>query len=87
MWEYEETNAEPGLHRQNWPLTRSGGGVVRAGEYVVVLNVDGREFAQKLVVENDPHADPKALITTPERLDYLEKERREQKDGKTEDDD
>src|SRR5262249_41421046 len=39
---------------------RGSGGVVPAGEYRVVLSVDGKEFVQKVVVENDPHADPKA---------------------------
>jgi hypothetical protein len=28
----------------------------------VVLTVDGKEYAQPLLVENDPAADPKALI-------------------------
>jgi hypothetical protein len=37
--------------------------VVPAGEYRVVLTVDGKEFVQKIGVENDPNADPKAIIT------------------------
>ena len=46
---------------------RPGGGgfgaSVPAGMYRVVLTVDGKEFVQSVVVENDPNADPKAFIT------------------------
>ncbi|MDW8243028.1 MAG: hypothetical protein RMJ88_07425 [Thermogemmata sp.] len=31
--------------------------------YRVVLTVDGKELSQPLVVENDPKADPKAIIS------------------------
>ena len=69
---------EAGFHRLAWDLTRAGGGtgggpgggggvrfgsVVPAGTYRVVLTVDGKEFSQPVVVENDPNADPKAVIT------------------------
>ena len=56
---------EPGFHRVQWNLTRSGGGaaVVPAGGYRVVLTVDGKEYVQAVVVENDPNADPKAAVT------------------------
>jgi photosystem II stability/assembly factor-like uncharacterized protein len=63
---------EAGFHRQGWDLTRAGGGgpggqrlgaVVPAGAYRVVLTVDGKEYSQPIVVENDPNADPKAVIT------------------------
>jgi hypothetical protein len=29
----------------------------------VVLTVDGKEYTQALLVENDPKADPRAIIT------------------------
>ncbi|MBX9626084.1 MAG: PDZ domain-containing protein [Gemmataceae bacterium] len=62
---------EAGFHRQAWDLTRAGGGgrggplgaLVPAGTYRLVLTVDGKEFSQPVVVENDPNADPKAVIT------------------------
>ncbi|MBX9584005.1 MAG: PDZ domain-containing protein [Gemmataceae bacterium] len=69
---------EAGFHRQAWDLTRAGGGpggqgrgpgggglasVVPAGSYRLVLTVDGKEYSQPVVVENDPNADPKAVIT------------------------
>jgi photosystem II stability/assembly factor-like uncharacterized protein len=82
VWDYEEEKVEAGFHRQNWPLTRSGGGVIRAGEYRVVLTVDGKEFTQKVVVENDPHADPKAIINAPRGAEsYLQREREEKEQG------
>ena len=34
-----------------------------AGGYRVTLTVDGKEYTQALVVENDPKADPKAIIS------------------------
>jgi hypothetical protein len=37
--------------------------VVPAGGYRVTLTVDGKEYTQALHVENDPKADPKAIIT------------------------
>ena len=55
-----ETSA--GFHRLNWSLNRIGGGAVPAGTYRVVLNADGKEYAQAIVVENDPNADPRALV-------------------------
>ena len=53
-----------GFHRQYWSLNRAGGGAaaVPAGTYRAVLTVDGKEYSQPVVVENDPHADPKAQI-------------------------
>ena len=39
------------------------GAVVPAGSYRVVLTVDGKEYSQPIVVENDPNADPKAIVT------------------------
>jgi photosystem II stability/assembly factor-like uncharacterized protein len=78
VWNNDRAPKTAGFHRLNWGLTssatakeggpggggrRGGGGVVPAGEYKVVLTVDGKEFAQRVVVENDPNADPKAIIT------------------------
>jgi photosystem II stability/assembly factor-like uncharacterized protein len=40
-----------------------GGVLIPAGTYRVVLSVDGKEYTQPITVENDPNADPKALIT------------------------
>ena len=37
--------------------------MVPAGGYRVTLTVDGKEYTQSLVVENDPKADPKAIIS------------------------
>jgi hypothetical protein len=63
--EFRTASKEAGFHRVQWNLTRSGGGItlVPAGGYRVVLTVDGKEFTQAIVVENDPNADPKATIT------------------------
>ena len=41
---------------------------VPAGTYRAVLIVDGKEFVQPVTVENDPHADPKAIITVEGQL-------------------
>ena len=51
-----------------------GGASVPAGGYRVVLTVDGKEFAQPLVVENDPNADPKALIAGGAEVEQDEEE-------------
>ena len=40
-----------------------GGAAVPAGGYRVTLTVDGKDYTQALVVENDPKADPKAIIS------------------------
>lgn len=61
--EFRSASKSPGLHHQQWDLTRTGGGgVVPAGTYRAVLVVDGKEQVRPITVENDPHADPKALI-------------------------
>jgi photosystem II stability/assembly factor-like uncharacterized protein len=52
---------EPGLHKVLWNLTRFAAGVVPAGVYRVVLNVDGQEFSQTLRVDADP-AVPTAVV-------------------------
>jgi photosystem II stability/assembly factor-like uncharacterized protein len=39
-----------------------GGATVPAGGYKIVLTADGKEFSQPVVVENDPNADPRAVI-------------------------
>ncbi len=51
-----------GFHRLQWNLSGPRG-VVPAGGYRVTLTVDGKEYTQSLLVENDPKADPKAIIT------------------------
>ncbi|HSQ54704.1 MAG TPA: hypothetical protein VLM40_03085, partial [Gemmata sp.] len=45
------------------PRGFGGGSVVAAGSYRVTLNVDGKEYNTALLVENDPKADPAAIIT------------------------
>ncbi|HSQ55475.1 MAG TPA: hypothetical protein VLM40_06995, partial [Gemmata sp.] len=45
------------------PRAFGGGSVVAAGGYRVTLNVDGKEYNTALLVENDPKADPAAIIT------------------------
>lgn len=87
VWNNDRAPKTVGFHRLNWGLTssapakegamgggfrRGGGSVVPAGEYRVVLTVDGKEYSQKVAVENDPNADPKAIITPGgERRSYL----------------
>jgi len=65
--DFRSAPKEAGFHRQPWDLTRAGTGggsaLVPAGAYRVVLTADGKEYAQTVTVENDPHADPKAVIT------------------------
>ncbi|HEX4608904.1 MAG TPA: PDZ domain-containing protein [Urbifossiella sp.] len=67
--EFRTTPKEPGFHRAFWDMTRAAGGggggggqLVPAGSYRIVLTVDGKEFAQSVTVENDPHADPRAIV-------------------------
>ena len=63
--EFRAASKTAGYHRETWSLTRgnAGAALVPAGGYRVVLIVDGKEYVQPLTVENDPHADPKAVIT------------------------
>lgn len=71
--EFRSAPSAAGFHRFAWDLTRAGTGggaaLVPAGEYRVVLTADGKVYSARVVVENDPNADPKAVIT-------LESERR-----------
>lgn len=71
---FPNPSGEVGFHRYRWDLSGSGGGgfggggfgggnVVPAGGYRVVLTVDGKEYHTGVIVENDPKADPKAIIT------------------------
>ena len=53
---------EAGFHHLTWDLSTQKG-TVPAGGYRVMLTVDGKEYTQALLVENDPKADPKAIIT------------------------
>jgi photosystem II stability/assembly factor-like uncharacterized protein len=74
--EFRTAPAEAGFHRMPWNLSSQGGGpvfgggrgggfgsVVPAGGYRVTLTVDGKDYTQALVVENDPKADPRAVIS------------------------
>ncbi|AWM41699.1 Xyloglucanase Xgh74A precursor [Gemmata obscuriglobus] len=54
--EFRGPPAAAGFHKLTWAPPR-------AGAYRVVLTADGKEYAQMAVVENDPNADPKAVIT------------------------
>jgi photosystem II stability/assembly factor-like uncharacterized protein len=54
----------PGLHKISWNLSRFAGGMAPAGTYRAVLSVDGQEFSQSIVVENDPVV-PNAAVTPP----------------------
>ena len=60
--EFRNTAADAGFHRLQWNLSGPRG-VVPAGGYRVTLSVDGKDYTQSLTVENDPKADPKAVIT------------------------
>ncbi len=65
--EFRTAPAEAGFHRLVWNLSGPGG-TVPAGAYRVTLAVDGKEYAQSLAVENDPKADPKAVIAYDARV-------------------
>lgn len=54
--EFRGPPAGAGFHRLQWSPPK-------AGAYRVVLTVDGKEHAQMALVENDPNADPRAIIT------------------------
>lgn len=58
---FASTPVEVGFHRLTWNLSTQRG-TVPAGGYRVVLTVDGKEYTEALLVENDPKADPKAII-------------------------
>ena len=64
---------EPGLHKANWNLTRFASGIVPAGIYRVVLNVDGTEFSRDLHIEPDP-AVPTAVVS-PDSAEKTERDR------------
>jgi photosystem II stability/assembly factor-like uncharacterized protein len=64
---------EAGFHRLSWNLGVRGT-TIPAGGYRVVLTVDGKEYAQSLLVENDPKADPKAIIAYDQKLPGTEDE-------------
>ncbi len=54
--EFRSPGATVGFHRLQWSPPKAGG-------YRVVLTVDGTEFSQMALVENDPNAAPNAIIT------------------------
>lgn len=85
--EFRNLSSEAGFHRVPWNLSASGGGgrvgrgaglgvAIPAGTYRIVLTVDGKEYIQPLVVENDPKADPRAVISfdLPDPDEYEEEE-------------
>jgi photosystem II stability/assembly factor-like uncharacterized protein len=71
--EFRTAPAEAGFHRLSWNLSTQKG-TVPAGGYRVVLTVDGKEYAQSLTVENDPKADPKAIIAYDQKVPGTEED-------------
>ena len=70
--EFRTASGEVGYHRTHWNLSGQGGGggggfgrgggggaAVPAGGYRVTLTVDGKDYTQALVVENDPRPTPR----------------------------
>ena len=60
--EFRTAPGDAGFHRLQWNLSGPKG-TVSAGTYRVTLTVDGKDYVQLLTVENDPKADPKAIIS------------------------
>ena len=71
---------EPGLHRATWNLrgeattslgqavfgpTPRGGSPAPAGQYRIVLKIDGKELVQGLKVENDPTLPATTILAEP----------------------
>ena len=86
--DFRNLATEPGFHRVTWNLSASGGtgrtgrgaglGVaIPAGTYRVVLTVDGKDYSQPLIVENDPKADPRAIISFDSPIPNVEEEEHE----------
>jgi photosystem II stability/assembly factor-like uncharacterized protein len=77
---FASTPVEAGFHRLLWNLSTSANqrGIVPAGGYRVVLTVDGKEYTQALLVENDPKADPRAIITFDVKVPGSEEEEEEE---------
>jgi photosystem II stability/assembly factor-like uncharacterized protein len=86
-----------GLHRIVWDFTgvpaqqpaqgsgrvrRPGASVAPAGTYAVVLTVDGKEFKQSLVVENDPSI-PAGATVAEDELEEQDEEDEERNPQKT----
>ncbi|GIW84550.1 MAG: hypothetical protein KatS3mg107_0210 [Gemmataceae bacterium] len=87
--DFRNLSAEPGFHRVTWNLSASSGtgrtgrgaglGVaIPAGTYRVVLTVDGKDYSQPLIVENDPKADPRAIISFDLPTPHFEEEEEEE---------
>jgi len=96
--DFRNLATEPGFHRVTWNLSASGGtgrtgrgaglGVaIPAGTYRVVLTVDGKDYSQPLIVENDPKADPRAIISFDIPIPTFEDEEEEEHRRDHEDDD
>jgi len=82
VWEFRNASKDVGFHKQSWSLNRAGAGgaAVPAGTYRVVLQLDGKDgpkFSAALVVENDPAADPKAIVSLESQLRLGEEEEEE----------
>ncbi len=74
---FPSTPIEAGFHRLAWNLSTQRG-TVPAGGYRVILTVDGKEYTQALLVENDPKADPKAIIAFDLKVPGMEEEDEEE---------
>lgn len=61
--EFRTAPADAGFHRLQWSLSGPKGSIVPSGSYKVTLTVDGKDYVRALTVENDPKADPKAVIS------------------------
>jgi photosystem II stability/assembly factor-like uncharacterized protein len=73
--EFRTAPADAGFHRLQWNLSGPKGGTVPSGTYRVTLTIDGKEYTRGLTVENDPKADPKAVISFEvQRRRYEEKQ-------------
>ena len=78
-----KAETSPGLHAAIWNMTRFASGIVPAGMYRVVLNVDGEEQTQSVRVEADP-AVPNAVVG-PQRVDPEGEGLSMKKDGRVDD--
>jgi hypothetical protein len=96
--DFRNLSAEPGFHRVTWNLSASSGtgrtgrgaglGVaIPAGTYRVVLTVDGKDYSQPLIVENDPKADPRAIISFDLPTPNFEEEEEEERNPRKYDED
>jgi hypothetical protein len=87
--EFRNASKEVGFHKQAWGLNRAGGGAaaVPAGTYRAVLTVDGKEYSAPVLLENDPNADPKAIISLEAERRQSEEDEERERDGWDDDED